>query len=1431
MAYVVSVKSTVGTSGSCVVDLPSGQQDDDVIFIWFSGLSAGTITDPSGWQTLGSTPSSSGVTPNRCYYQRVVTAPLSNPTISYTGSFNTGAIAVLVRGADVSTTTSALDTWSESTGNPVDSVTSPTLTLTDANELILLFTTGERGSEDPFFAPGSGADLEYINDDRFAMGAGYTYDQNSPSDQYTAYCSNSSGGGIGIFAVAVADDGNGIVKGYAETGHATLVNLNSGDHGETVTGEVNVTSGFTPLITSVTNAESGTSQTCKDKAFAGDGPVHKKFPTGIGLGTLIAGADSDNLVIRGIEFTSTVDLSNSKLCFSAAADNNLLPALDTLGRLIGFGDNTNASMFLYDGKDATVTGSVGIQTYMIDTSTTGYEIDTFGAGSLNWAAVKHVIHGVYPSDFSGQSYYVGPLYSLNAMKMLGGSSALPCTFDDAAKHGLTGALNTVRNQSGQTSGQFYSIQDIDIGNGSDDVYWVSQFQSIEFPPAYGYANGVVQVQADAGAFTLGVYASAGSTVDLDITTINMGNFHNFTINASTSTSATYSFDKCNVLNGNVTLQAIGLNTYAGLSLIGCKELTINGFTDRTTKTLGAMAISNCTETYAVTVTTRDEFEALKNVDFSGNNYSIRITGNHGGATWSLAGATVTGGTGSYDLRYEGTGTLTVEVDAGSGFSQVRSEATVGTLTISAPSADLTINSSEASSDIRIFTTGTQTQIASATSNQLVYTHSSETIDWTVQKAGFLPQRGTAVALSGNITIDVSLVADPVYDASHGLTYTTDASWSRTNNQLTVPSFGPSVRAVHSLMIDSFISESALRNTAYNISMNGPNAMFLVEDAEGATDGDIENMTAGGVRYVNTSGTTTAEWCGIESVGTATGFQGEYQQQDGSGTTDARATGKFDEIIKIYGDLTHGNFDYRSHLVLKFQPNGYKQVRVDVPTTYGISTLEPTHYIVAMEPQAISAATGDPAISITVVDHTASPLVVGGKSFDWEIQDNGTNSAEDVLREWDYNLSLDATYQGLDPFNWPDFLVEEGSNYATARGTVEGDGTNQGCYVSRSGSDHPGFARFQSNDGTYYVPVTVAQIEVPNVTAGRIQIVNETGRTASTWAATTAYSLYNKVLRSTGTGSESGIGLYFQCTTAGTSGGTEPTWDTTPGNTTADGTITWTCRAIEFDNTTTTSGYSNSWTDHEDFDNGDTIRMRWTDEDDLEIESTGVATEEGTTSFLDSPEGDTVYTSYGITGSTVTEYSADYPNVQVDVTDPDNVFYLDRFYAWYKYNLTTADGIRNFFGAVTATNTSNITINNSVVDIYFDNTKAVSARQGDTIVIQRADGAYPQVTTTSGGGGLGFYYSGIGYSTSSGSGLDTTERNKLLGLYDYDPTTDTIEGSMTYQEAQRVMLAESAGKVVVSGATVTFRDQADSKDRITATVDDNGQRTSVTVDGS
>lgn len=62
--------------------------------------------------------------------------------------------------------------------------------------------------------------------------------------------------------------------------------------------------------------------------------------------------------------------------------------------------------------------------------------------------------------------------------------------------------------------------------------------------------------------------------------------------------------------------------------------------------------------------------------------------------------------------------------------------------------------------------------------------------------------------------------------------------------------------------------------------------------------------------------------------------------------------------------------------------------------------------------------------------------------------------------------------------------------------------------------------------------------------------------------------------------------------------------------------------------------------------------------------------------------------------------------------------------------------------------------------------------------------------------------------------------------------DVIEGSLTLRQAIRIYLAALAGKSTGGGtSTLTFRDNADSKARITATVDADGNRTAITLDGT
>lgn len=71
--------------------------------------------------------------------------------------------------------------------------------------------------------------------------------------------------------------------------------------------------------------------------------------------------------------------------------------------------------------------------------------------------------------------------------------------------------------------------------------------------------------------------------------------------------------------------------------------------------------------------------------------------------------------------------------------------------------------------------------------------------------------------------------------------------------------------------------------------------------------------------------------------------------------------------------------------------------------------------------------------------------------------------------------------------------------------------------------------------------------------------DSTASISQTWAATTAYSENDLRIPTTPNG------YIYECTTAGTSGATEPSWPSTLGNTMADGTAVWTCRSTAWAN--------------------------------------------------------------------------------------------------------------------------------------------------------------------------------------------------------------------------------------------------------------------------
>jgi hypothetical protein len=136
---------------------------------------------------------------------------------------------------------------------------------------------------------------------------------------------------------------------------------------------------------------------------------------------------------------------------------------------------------------------------------------------------------------------------------------------------------------------------------------------------------------------------------------------------------------------------------------------------------------------------------------------------------------------------------------------------------------------------------------------------------------------------------------------------------------------------------------------------------------------------------------------------------------------------------------------------------------------------------------------------------------------------------------------------------------------------------------------------------------------------------------------------------------------------------------------------------------------------------------------LGISATGIFTANGV-SFLVSQEDDLVYNSYGINGSTVTGFTADYVQADVNLTVTTN-FTASNLYAWWIYTLTSEEGIREFFGGITALDSANIRINSNILNLFLDNSTALFIYQTDNIRLFRSDNAYPAKVTTTGGGGI------------------------------------------------------------------------------------------------
>jgi hypothetical protein len=225
----------------------------------------------------------------------------------------------------------------------------------------------------------------------------------------------------------------------------------------------------------------------------------------------------------------------------------------------------------------------------------------------------------------------------------------------------------------------------------------------------------------------------------------------------------------------------------------------------------------------------------------------------------------------------------------------------------------------------------------------------------------------------------------------------------------------------------------------------------------------------------------------------------------------------------------------------------------------------------------------------------------------------------------------------------------------------------------------------------------------------------------------------------------------------------------------------------YNSTTSTEVYNNivplssftfTYEEGGDFSAGDIARVRLTYVNGLSakvlFETRAAATEDGW-SILAEQIDDTVYSAIGLSGGAITEFATDYPNIEIDINDPDGETSIHRLYSWWVANEYTEDGIRNWAGGLIAEDAANFKVVSSKLDLKLDNLSLSGVQFAGDLRIYRDDGQSPLVTTTTGGGSITLYAGKVYNIVTAQSGLTPSESAQIGSLSAIKINTDLIPG--------------------------------------------------------
>lgn len=368
------------------------------------------------------------------------------------------------------------------------------------------------------------------------------------------------------------------------------------------------------------------------------------------------------------------------------------------GVLLGFSDGTNWATYQIASVANGWNSSEPNPAHIAIGVSTPYA----SSGSINWGAVTkigYLMHRITAAT-STQTLQIRNAVLFGSMSVTGGGNSRSSTFGDLWKYAKGWAGYRYVDRQGDA--QILAKSTVQIGDGTNKTYFDGSAQSFEFPQAFSATandNWQMRWNANASAVGLSVKASASDTIKLAAGVAATDTLQNLTIDASSSTSATYDFGQSFVgwsptwKTGIACVNA----TFSGCDPVNFKGTTVtNVIIKNTLAGAGEAAVIFDESGATVTSTT---------IDGTGADYAIEL----GTAVTAITLASCTITAGSTDkihvLKTTGTVTITISGTTSLVAGDVTSEG--ATVVISAPELyqSVTISGLTAGSRVQIYDYG------------------------------------------------------------------------------------------------------------------------------------------------------------------------------------------------------------------------------------------------------------------------------------------------------------------------------------------------------------------------------------------------------------------------------------------------------------------------------------------------------------------------------------------------------------------------------------------------------------------------------------------------------------------------------------------------------------------------------------------------------